>query len=339
MWISASNTWNKSTFGEGSKHYRQKCKFSKWFKNSLGQVKGQHNQNVCKPYHVGSLWCNCLKWGWSANHTHQEKTPNTGCLQARRCASWSQTPGPGLERKRWEQRVIGCELCLGKRLQREQQTGGFKIEKRRETTGVTKWRLVCKNHQHCHIQTWFRTRSETNLVTVLASMTIFGKYICLAGQGKLGWNWCHRKPLKCLADSLNCTANSQSTKTESWSVERVLPSQRNYIKQKHARLKFEIPRCLHPAGRSTKRRLRKSPGKHVKTWTYTRAWHDTPIPFRGVWVKNIILTWKWKSPQTRSSVKTWKFSLFCSTFLLLVGFAPIHPSRNQDSWPSPTQCL
>ena len=106
MWISASQI----IFGEGSKHYRQQCKFSKWFKNSLRQVKGQHHQNLCKPYHVGSLWCNCLKWGWSANHTHQENTSNTGCVQARRCAS-SQTPGPGLE-----QRVIGCDLPLGKRL-------------------------------------------------------------------------------------------------------------------------------------------------------------------------------------------------------------------------------
>ena len=110
---------------------------------------------------------------------------------------------------------------------------------------------TCKNHQLCHIQTWFGTRSESNRVTVLTSMIIFWKYICLAGQGKLGWNWCHGKNPQMFS------LQPELTKTESWSVERVPPSQRNYIKQIHAtRLKFEVPRCLHSAGRITKRRLR-----------------------------------------------------------------------------------
>ena len=149
-------------------------------------MKGQHHQNVCKPYHVGSLWCNCLKWGWSANHTHQEKTRPTPGAFKRGVAPHSQTPGPGLE-----QRVIGCDLPLGKRLP-------FGNNDSKSQKGEKQ--LVLQNGD------WFaitisigtfkpgsETRSESNLVTVLTSMTIFGKYICLAGQGKFGWNWCHRK--------------------------------------------------------------------------------------------------------------------------------------------------
>lgn len=191
MWISASNTWNKSIFGEGSKHYRHKCKFSKWFKNSLGQVKGQHNQNVCKPYHVGSLWCNCLEWGWSANHTHQEKM-----------------------KKRVQHRVRSSEalrLMVTNSWARPWTKGDWNLGQK-AAKGTTNHVVssdwfdsgTCKNHQHCHIQTWFVTGSESN--------RIHDYFLKIHLLGRPGKAWVElmprKKPFKCLADSLHCTANS-----------------------------------------------------------------------------------------------------------------------------------
>ena len=55
-----------------------------------------------------------------------------------------------------------------------------------------------KNHQHCHIQTWFGTRSESNRVTVLTSMAIFWKYIHPLGRpGKV---WVELMPQKNLSN-------------------------------------------------------------------------------------------------------------------------------------------
>ena len=122
-------------------------------------------------------------------HSSRKNASNTGCLQARRCAS-SQTPGPGLE-----QRVIGCDLPLGKRLPfGNNDFQWFQNRKKERNNWCYKMAigLSVALTRTISIVT-FKPGSEqdqnpTGLLFSHPWLFFENIYIRLAGQEKFGWN-------------------------------------------------------------------------------------------------------------------------------------------------------